>query len=1060
MSATTKSMTTNKMFPILLVDIVGFTSLYKDDVHRKIILKQLGESMDQAGKFISPIMPFSQLFERHGTGDGYYIFLKGISTDVALEYTQKLRHDLVEYNEGIKGGDLPLSLRLVLAYGNVELVGDQYYGSVMADAERLMSEGEFKKFQTASGEPSALFTTMLFRHTLDDELKQSTDFSHLTELKWNRLKIEDKHGHNHIGYIQGDYIPEASSETLIPTEPQEPSVPIEVLRQRYFKNLSTVCNLLPLADIAKSGDPQANLRLTLDQIYIGLNTTTFVDKQGKPAKVNEDRFHFGDDKVRPLTALEAAANEPLLVILGDPGSGKTSFINHLLWQLAERQLNPESVSLKDWPHRHYFPIRVVLRELLVTLQEENSQQYIKSTQEQRLCQFMRIIKKHLQKKLDADGLSGFSSELVRLLEDDRCLLVFDGLDEVPKDDQFLLREVLGILAVGSKGNRIIVTCRILSYVKDTVIATYQTITLAPFSNKQINNFITYWYQALHRLGKPADWAQTKTDNLQQAVGRLPEDMVSNPLLLTTLAGVHTTNVELPRQRVKLYDQAAMLMMKRWQEVRIGQKVSLFDDVGLSDETRMLFALWELGYLAQKAGRDGEQMPDIPWAMAMSSFTKNLSGVVTDSKKAAMKLLDYIDTTSGLLSGRGQDVERVYAFPHRTFQEYFAGCYLAKRTRSFNRTVKELLAEGEYWRLSVELGMEELLFNDGNENPALDLTYSLCPGIPEPKREDDWRGVLWAGHFARIIKRGPIENDKQGGGPQFLTRLNSRLTTLLSEEKLAAHERVDAGLILGWSGDQRSGVCDFDIEMWVDLPGGCFTMGREKAKHDVELTPFKMSRYPITNGQYKMFIDTKGYDDRKWWSEAGWKQRQSNKWVQPEYWDNEEFSSPNQPVIGVSWYEAEAFCSWLTGHLQSESDLPQKTIVQLPTEAEWEYAARGRSDALYPWRNDDISEKYANYSKSNLGKPSAVGSYPSGQTPEGIYDLAGNVWEWCRDWYKSDYYKDSTKKDPEGPDDGRFRVLRGGAWYRDPDSCSCSARIDDAPGGRWDSYGCRVVLRDV
>ncbi len=1051
----------NEMFPILLIDIVGFKSRYHDDTHSKAVMRQFQELIDDAGTFISPVIKFSQLFPRETTGDGYYILFNAVSSLVAMEYTQQLRQKLELYNGSSKGKDLPLSLRLVLAYGNVELIGDQYYSSVMADANRLIDDKNFKKFQSSCKVRSALFVTMLFYHKLEDDLTENNDFSHLTGLTWSRLPVEDKHGYEHIGYIQGDYVPEAPYETPTATEPESPSIPVGVLRRRYLEKLSIVCNLLPLADIAKSGDPQSDLRLTLDKIYIGLNTTTFIDKQGKTIDKKDDHLHFGENETRPLTALEATTNEPLLVMLGDPGSGKTSFINHLLWQLAEYQLNSDSESLKGWSHRHYFPIRVILRELLLTLHEENADQYVGCAPEQRLREFMRIIKKHLQKKLDSDNLTDFSHELFRLLEDDQCLLIFDGLDEVPKDDRLLLCKALEIIAGGCRRNRIIVTCRVLSYVKDTVLPTYRNITLAPFSREQINDFIDHWYLALHRLGKSIDWSAEKTDDLKQAVGKLPVDMVRNPLLLTTLASVHATNLQLPRQRVTLYNQAAMLMMKRWQEVRIGQKMSLFDDIGLRDETRMLYPLWELGYVAHEAGKDSEKISDIPWATAVEIFTKNLEEIVLQPREAAVKLLNYFDTTSGLLHGRGGETDRVYAFPHRTFQEYFAGCYLAKRTLNFNQKVKELLLQGDYWRLCIELGMEELLFNDGNERPALGLTYSLCPEDREPESEEDWRGIFWAGNLAHIIGAGSIKKDEEGNGPKFLGRLNKHLTALVTHGKLAFRERVDAGLILGWLGDQRPGVCDFNPEMWVDLSGGRFTMGREKASHEVELTRFGMSRYPISNGQYKMFIDASGYNDDTLWSKEGWKRCKSNEWDEPRHWTNEEANAPNQPVTGVSWYEAEAFCNWLTRHLHTGSGLSKKTIVRLPTEAEWEYAARGQSNALYPWRNDKISEEYANYSKSNIGKPSAVGSYPSGQTPEGVFDLVGNVREWCRDWYNEDYYKNSEKKDPNGPDRGKYRVLRGGAWYSAPDYCSCSARIDYYPGGRWISLGgFRVVLRDV
>jgi len=152
-----------------------------------------------------------------------------------------------------------------------------------------------------------------------------------------------------------------------PSPPAPPRESVETLQRRYLEKLQIACNLLPLAAIAKESDPHASLRLTLDKVYIGLNTTLQVGKDGKPLSRELAASPETREKTRALTALEAAANESMLVILGDPGSGKSSFINHLLRQLAERQLRPASTLLQDWPPRDCFPIRILLRELLVIL---------------------------------------------------------------------------------------------------------------------------------------------------------------------------------------------------------------------------------------------------------------------------------------------------------------------------------------------------------------------------------------------------------------------------------------------------------------------------------------------------------------------------------------------------------------------------------------------------------------------------------------------------------------------------------------------------------------------
>jgi len=297
--------------------------------------------------------------------------------------------------------------------------------------------------------------------------------------------------------------------------------------------------------------------------------------------------------------------------------------------------------------------------------------------------------------------------------------------------------------------------------------------------------------------------------------------------------------------------------------------------------------------------------------------------------------------------------------------------------------------------------------------------------------------MWAGHFAATIGLGPIEKDLEGGGPAFLDRLRERLVKILTNGLLPALERAEAGFALGRLGDPRPGVCNFDPAMWAPLPGGRFTMGDKKdgPPHVVELSPFKISKYPITNSQFEEFMKAGGYGEKsgkQWWSKEGWKYRQEQNWEKPRYWDNDDYNLLNQPVVGVSWFEAEAFCNWLTTRLRAEKQIDKNEIVRLPTEAEWEFAARGKAGRVYPWDKDDPTPEHANYDDSKINRTTAVGCYSKGVTTEGVFDLAGNVWEWCRDWYFDNYYVDCKKlgvvKNPPGPKTGPGRAVRGGSWF--------------------------------
>lgn len=217
----------------------------------------------------------------------------------------------------------------------------------------------------------------------------------------------------------------------------------------------------------------------------------------------------------------------------------------------------------------------------------------------------------------------------------------------------------------------------------------------------------------------------------------------------------------------------------------------------------------------------------------------------------------------------------------------------------------------------------MLHNAQMPNLALNAAYALCPNTPIAEHEQAlWRGILWSAHFAEEIGQERIKADTLvSGGQSYLDRLIQNLVKLLEHGLLPARERVEAGFVLGKLGDPREGVCTLP-PLWVELPGGKFVMGsneghdNEKPPHEVELSPFKISKYPITNAQFEMFMTEGGYQNERWWSKEGWKYRQENKWEQPRWWDDEENNLPNQPVVGVSWFEAEAFCRWLTEQMAS------------------------------------------------------------------------------------------------------------------------------------------------
>jgi formylglycine-generating enzyme required for sulfatase activity len=291
-----------------------------------------------------------------------------------------------------------------------------------------------------------------------------------------------------------------------------------------------------------------------------------------------------------------------------------------------------------------------------------------------------------------------------------------------------------------------------------------------------------------------------------------------------------------------------------------------------------------------------------------------------------------------------------------------------------------------------------------------------------------------------------------------------------------------GLLYGYPGEEGlsdprfpypGGLPDF-----VRIEGGPFWMGDddspeedERPRHRVYLDAFELARYPTTNAMFARFIADGGYGDRRWWSAAiaddrwadGKVRDYGGERIRPAYWDNSRFNNPAQPVVGVTWYEAIAYCAWLTATLDDGH------IYRLPTEAEWERAARGlpspcegeglgeRVGRRYPW-GDEWKEDHCNSTETGLGAASPVGLFPEGAAQGGLQDMAGNVYEWCQDWYAADYYaRSGDTRNPPGPEEGEYRVLRGGSWVNEgPAYCRCGYRNWLDPRSWLDIWGFRCA----
>jgi formylglycine-generating enzyme required for sulfatase activity len=268
------------------------------------------------------------------------------------------------------------------------------------------------------------------------------------------------------------------------------------------------------------------------------------------------------------------------------------------------------------------------------------------------------------------------------------------------------------------------------------------------------------------------------------------------------------------------------------------------------------------------------------------------------------------------------------------------------------------------------------------------------------------------------------------------------------------ERVALAEELGELGDPRA-------EEWVPVPAGRFTMGtdtdeepdqkaHESPQRRLEISAFEVMRTPVTVLAFSRFTLTGGYENRALWSDEGWSYREEKKIVCPRFASNEEraewgaYQTPSRPVVGVSWFEAEAYARWAG--------------ARLPTEPEWEKAARGPEGNVYPWGNDWVEDAAAHRGRGPR-KTLPVGVFPKGESPYGVLDMAGSVWQWCADRYAPDAYAREAGRDPMGPSvpaDPPRRVVRGGAWNTLAFSLRCANRNSYPPTARFSNLGFRCV----
>ena len=816
------------------------------------------------------------------------------------------------------------------------------------------------------------------------------------------------------------------------------------------------------------------LSLTLDQVFVSLDTLTsrFVDSGG----VGSPMHNEGEDQERQrISALEAIAQtrERRAVLLGAPGAGKSTLVRYLALGLAEARLFPEvelEAMLPGWPGGPRVPVIVSLSRLAERLTGEDSvADAVRGFMAEELAHQPR--------------LQGFEHVLDDVLRREGGVVLFDSLDEVADmSKRTWVRRAIEAFLEDHPSCFAVLTCRTYSYHRDSGWGFgWPVYELAPLSRSKVEEFIDAWYSGTQHLepARAEELVRKRRSFLQAILSSFERaeslgdpsglhQLAANPLLLSVMAAIHYLQGELPNARVQVYKECVDLLLSRWERVRLqnatGEGKILLDSLGMSD-TELHVLLREVAYKsyleASRARMGGAtNLTAVPEELLLGVLATRLQR----DWRRVQDFLSYCEEGKGVLvlQGRIAGGDRAaatlsYAFPHRTIQEYLTSLYLSDLD-NLGPLVRSHLEYGEEWREVIVLLGEYLCFERRDCTRLEAILRSLVPA-QEPRSQGRAASLaVWlAGDLLVIIRRAGIAPDLESG---LADRVAERLVMLLeSEGTLDPKGRAAVGRTLACLGDPRRGIGVYASGAgdgqpkfrWGGIPAGNLAMGVDDRssfkvpsgtskplatelgppgnRKTVKIAPFLLAAYPVTVAQYRPFVDSGGYLERRFWTSGGWEWRVKNHIVSPGEWFDLLPDHENQPVTHVSWYEAVAYCRWLTEVSREVGLIDVGETVRLPTEAEWEWAARGRERLRWPW-GDEWRDGACNSAEAEIHAITAVGAFPSGVNwTQNVWDLAGNVSEWCSTcWRRSLGAKAPTAEwTPDDLDDesvSSARVLRG------------------------------------
>lgn len=737
---------------------------------------------------------------------------------------------------------------------------------------------------------------------------------------------------------------------------------------------------------------------------------------------------------RPLLAIEALnqADGHRLMLLGEPGSGKSTFVNFLTLELAESNLlqrgwlaQASTPAILDtvpgWSLGRPLPILVVLRDLAAYATGWKPKKQSRGL----LIDFLADVL--LKEYQDACDL------LLDQLHNGNAILLFDGLDEVVGAQVLpAITRLISQTAHTYPQTAILVTCRVRDYQQNPQrqLPDVASETLAPFSKQQIEAFVQAWYRELEASKRQF---LGSADALLDSINARPEleQLAQIPLLLTMMAIVHAGRDELPHARALLYDECIKLLLLRWRRTTDTTDVLELLRLPHFGPSNLLALMAQLGFLAHENAARTSENQDEPADLSREQVLTTLEqafrpyapGDEPRLNELVQLVLLELAGRNGLLLKRSGEGGEQYGFPHRTFQEFLAGDYIRRHKEYRMLALERTPLPHWHEALSLMVGYDSHIGN--SLVPAVDLIKALLSRSPIEQTlagelllvigrerlgtsydmEATTRGGLWGqaatnlaavahGHIAAV----PPALRVRAGSALGLLEYGSSAALARGALPPLGDPRLPLALVRWPKVTER----DAWKRMWqhycCPLEADSFWFGDDREEKPLQPMSLRrgiqIGRFPITNAEYAQFMAAGGYDlSQPWWTEHGRDRMQRERRNEPWLWADPRFNNALQPVVGVTWYEAAAYCGWLTRQGHGQGWLAAEQEVRLPTSLEWERAARHTDQRRYPWGNQAPTAEHANYHDTEIGMPSPVGCFPLGRATCGAEELAGNVMEW-------------------------------------------------------------------